>query len=73
MPARFIATLTPSATFLTISGRPISSGRICSLIEEPTDNRGSSLGASPLRATVAKIAACGESTPSVPPDQSTGI
>lgn len=73
MPARSMATLTPAATLPTMAGRPMSSGRICSLIAYPTDRRGSSACGARDASTVAKTVACGEMTPSVPPDQTIGI
>jgi hypothetical protein len=69
IPARVIAARTASATLVTIAVRPMSSGSSCSLIANPTVSRGSSLGSASV---VAKIVACGLSTPSVPPDQTTG-
>jgi hypothetical protein len=50
----------------------MSSGRITSLIATPTETRGSSETGAASGATVAKIVACGLSTPSVPPDQTSG-
>ena len=47
----------------------MSSGCSTSLIAKPTVSRGSSLGSASV---VAKIVACGEITPSVPPDQTIG-
>ncbi len=79
MPARSIAAVTASATLSTMPVRPISSGRIGSLIAKPTDSRLSStpatapwLGVS-VASVVAKIVAWGLMTPSVPPDQTIGI
>ena len=73
MPARSMATFTPSATLLTIGGVPISSGSRTSLIANPTVSRGSSDCSAWSAGTVAKIVACGQMTPSVPPDQTIGI
>jgi hypothetical protein len=53
--------------------RPMSSGANTSLIANPTVSRGSSVGSTCSAGTVAKIVACGLSTPSVPPDQTIGI
>ena len=50
----------------------MSSGSSCSLIAKPTVSRGSSVATTCSGGTVAKIVACGEITPSVPPDQTTG-
>ena len=52
--------------------RPISSGSSCSLIAKPTVSRGSSVAGAWSAGIVAKMVACGESTPSVPPDQTIG-
>ncbi len=58
--------------------RPMSSGISTSLIAKPTVSRGSSVCPSnsdwsaDSRSTVAKIVACGLSTPSVPPDHTMG-
>ena len=68
-----MATLTASATLLIIATRPMSSGSSTSLIANPTVNRGSSEPAACSTGTVAKTVACGDSTPSVPPDQTIGI
>ena len=58
---------------MIIATRPMSSGNSTSLIAKPTVNRGSSVdGASPA-GTVANTVACGDNTPSVPPDQTIGI
>ncbi|GAA4506206.1 hypothetical protein GCM10023096_03820 [Nonomuraea ferruginea] len=67
-----MASRTPAATFSTMAGLPMSSGRITSLIATPTDSRGSSDGGADAGSTLAKIVACGLSTPSVPPDQTSG-
>ncbi len=72
MPAIFIASRTPAATFSTMAGRPMSSGRMTSLIATPTETRGSSEGSTLEGSTEAKIVACGLSTPSVPPDHTSG-
>jgi hypothetical protein len=72
MPERAIASRTAVATFPIIARRPISSGRIGSLIAYPTVSRGSSVGTASAAGTVAKMVACGDSTPSVPPDQTIG-
>ena len=73
MPAAFIASRTPAATFSTMAGRPMSSGRITSLIATPTRHARlvARLGAA-AGSAVAKIVACGLSTPSVPPDHTSG-
>ena len=70
MPACSIATFTASATLETIATRPMSSGSSFSLIAKPTVSRCSSVGSASV---VAKIVACGEITPSVPPDHTIGI
>src|SRR3954469_19597951 len=67
-----MATRTASATLLTIAVRPMSSGSSTSLIANPTVSRGSSVRSARSAGTVAKIVACGLSTPSVPPDQTIG-
>ena len=72
MPARSIATLTASATLVTIATRPMSSGASVSLMANPTVRRGSSVCSASSAGTVAKIVACGEMTPSVPPDHTIG-
>src|SRR5919108_533014 len=74
MPASTMARRTPSATVATISGRPMCSGRMTSLMATPTDSRGSAAGgASPGSAgTRAKTVAWGVRTPSVPPDHTIG-
>lgn len=55
-----------------MAGRPMSSGRITSLMATPTETRGSSVTGAEDGSTVAKIVACGLSTPSVPPDHTSG-
>ena len=72
IPARSIATFTASATLETIATRPMSSGSSTSLIAKPTVSRGSSVCSARSAGTVAKIVACGLSTPSVPPDHTIG-
>jgi hypothetical protein len=72
IPARAIASFTPAATFSIMGRRPISSGSNGSLIAKPTVSRGSSVTGAASRGTVAKMVACGESTPSVPPDHTIG-
>jgi hypothetical protein len=67
-----MASRTPAATVSTIAGRPMSSGRMTSLIATPTDSRGSSEAGAEAGSTVAKTVACGLSTPSVPPDHTSG-
>ena len=71
MPASRIAARTPSATFSTIAGRPISSGKISALIAVPMTRR--DLLAGPVLALRANTVACGVITPSQPPDQTIGI
>ena len=51
----------------------MSSGSSTSLIAKPTVSRGSSEAGAEAGSTVAKMVACGEITPSVPPDQTIGI
>lgn len=67
-----MASRTPAATFSTMAGLPMSSGRITSLMATPTLTRGSSVRTAVAGSTVAKIVACGLSTPSVPPDHTRG-
>ncbi len=50
----------------------MSSGASRSLIANPTVSRGSSVAITRSGGTVAKIVACGEITPSVPPDHTMG-
>ena len=57
---------------MIIAVRPMSSGSSGSLIANPTDSRGSSVTSAASGGTVAKIVACGLSTPSVPPDHTIG-
>ncbi len=71
MPALRIAARTPSATFSTIAGRPMSSGKISALIAVPMTSR--DLFAGPVLALRANTVACGVMTPSQPPDQTIGI
>ena len=71
MPASRIAARTASATFSTIAGRPMSSGRISTLIAVPMVSR--DLDAGPVLALRANTVACGVMTPSQPPDQTIGI
>ena len=73
MPARSMATRTAAATFSIIGVRPMSSGSSGSLIANPTVSRGSSVGVTASAGSVANTVACGDSTPSVPPDQTIGI
>ena len=51
----------------------MSSGSSTSLIANPTVSRGSSVGSTLPAGRVANTVACGDSTPSVPPDQTIGI
>jgi hypothetical protein len=69
-PASRIAARTPSATFSTIAGRPMSSGRSSALMAAPMTSR--DWLADPLRSFRAKTVACGVSTPSQPPDHTMG-
>ena len=71
MPASRMAARTPSATFSTIAGRPMSSGRSSALIAVPMASR--DLFAGPVLALRANTVACGVITPSQPPDQTIGI
>ncbi len=71
MPASRMAARTLSATFSTIAGRPMSSGKISALIAVPMTSR--DLLAGPVLALRAKTVACGVITPSQPPDQTIGI
>ena len=71
MPALRIAARTPSATFSTIAGRPMSSGKISALIAVPITSR--DLSAGPVLLFRANTVACGVMTPSQPPDQTIGI
>ncbi len=71
MPASRMAARTPSATFSTIAGRPMSSGKISALIAVPMTSR--DLLAGPVLALRANTVACGVITPSQPPDQTIGI
>ena len=73
MPALAIASVTAAATLLIIAVRPMSSGSSTSLIAKPTVSRGSSEAGADAGSTVAKMVACGEMMPSVPPDQTIGI
>jgi hypothetical protein len=73
MPARSMAMRTATATLLIMGTRPISSGSNGSLIANPTVSRGSSVLAAWSAGMVANTVACGDSTPSVPPDQTIGI
>src|SRR5215472_15125029 len=71
MPALRIAALTASATFSTIAGRPISSGKSSALIAVPTARR--DFDAAPVLPLLANTVACGVITPSQPPDQTIGM
>ena len=71
MPASRIAALTASATFATIAGRPMSSGKSSALIAVPIARRGCEDG--PVLPLRANTVACGVMTPSQPPDQTIGI
>src|SRR5699024_11617058 len=73
MPASAIASFTAPATLEIIARKPISSGRIGSLMAKPTLRRGSSVCTVLSSGRVAKIVAWGLITPSVPPDQTIGI
>ena len=65
-----MAALTASATFSTIAGRPMSSGKSSALNAVPMASRGSPAG--PLLLLRAKTVACGVMMPSQPPDQTIG-
>jgi len=71
MAASRIAALTASATFSTIAGRPISSGRSSALIAVPIARR--DFDAGPVLPFLANTVACGVMTPSQPPDQTIGM
>src|SRR5262245_23377647 len=71
MPASRIAAFTPSATFSTIAGRPISSGFNSALIAAPMVSL--LFEAGPVFSFLANTVACGVMTPSQPPDQTIGI
>src|SRR5215471_13438599 len=71
MPASRIAALTASATFSTIAGRPISSGKSSALIAVPTARR--DFDAAPVLPLLANTVAWGVITPSQPPDQTIGM
>src|SRR5262245_10795751 len=71
MPASRIAALTAAATFSTIAGRPISSGKSSALIAVPIARR--DVDGEPLLPLLAKTVACGVMTPSQPPDQTIGM
>ena len=71
MPASRIAAFTPSATFSTIAGRPISSGSNSALIAVPMVRR-DAVGR-PVAGVLANTVACGVITPSQPPDHTIGI
>src|SRR4029077_9073634 len=71
MPASRIAAFTPSATFSTIAGRPISSGLSSLLMAVPMVRRGFEAG--PVLSWRAKIVAWGVMTPSQPPDHTIGM
>ena len=66
-----MAARTPIATFSTIAGRLMSSGRISGLIAWPMVRR--DLPAVPVLSLRAKTVACGVMTPSQQPDQTIGI
>ncbi len=71
MPASRMAARTASATFSTMAGRPISSGKISALIAVPMVSR--DVFAGPVLALRAKTVAWGVMMPSQPPDQTIGI
>ena len=71
MPASFIAAFTPSATFSTMAGRPISSGNSSTLMAVPIASR--DFDAGPVLPLRANTVACGVITPSQPPDQTIGM
>src|SRR5215831_2310402 len=71
MAASRMAALTACATFSTIAGRPISSGRSSALIAVPIAKRGFDAG--PVLPFLANTVACGVMTPSQPPDQTIGM
>ena len=71
MPASRMAARTASATFSTMAGRPISSGKISALIAVPMASR--DLFAGPVLALRANTVAWGVMMPSQPPDQTIGI
>ena len=66
-----MAAFTPSATFCTMAGRPMSSGLSSALIAVPMARRDFDTG--PVAPVRAKMVACGVITPSQPPDQTIGI
>ena len=71
MPASFIAAFTASATFSTMAGRPMSSGKSSTLIAVPMASR--DFDAGPVLPLAANTVACGVMTPSQPPDHTIGI
>src|ERR1700704_6200446 len=71
MPALRIAAFTPSATFSTIAGRPISSGLSSALMAVPMVRRGFEAG--PGFSLRAENVAWGGVTPSQPPDHTIGM
>ncbi len=71
MPASRIAAFTAAATFSTMAGRPMSSGKSSALIAVPIASRDCDGG--PDFAFLANTVACGVMTPSQPPDQTIGM
>src|SRR6266545_3621874 len=71
MPASRMAALTPSATFSTMAGRPMSSGRSSALMAVPMVEREFDCG--PVLPLRANTVACGVMTPSHPPDHTMGM
>src|SRR4051794_5142391 len=71
MPASRIAAFTPSATFSTMAGRPISSGLSSLLMAVPMVRRAFEAG--PVLSLRAKMVAWGVMTPSQPPDHTIGM
>ncbi len=71
MPASFIAARTASATFATIAGRPMSSGKSSTLMVVPMARRDCDAG--PALSLRANTVACGVITPSQPPDHTIGM
>jgi hypothetical protein len=71
MAASRIAALTACATFSTIAGRPMSSGKSSALMAVPIVRR--DFDAGPVLPFLAKTVACGVMTPSQPPDHTIGM
>jgi hypothetical protein len=71
MPASRMASFTAAATFSTMAGRPMSSGKSSALIAVPMASR--DFDAGPVLSFRAKTVACGVITPSQPPDHTMGI